>query len=81
MLAIQHYVLTVPRVDVNGALMDDQNNDVGGIIQHPGDSKGSMQEIQLLRRMQRYTIVKMHDHIFKLLDDNKQTMFVIISLD
>ncbi len=34
MLAVQHYTLTVPRVDVNGALMDDQNDDVGGVIQH-----------------------------------------------
>ena len=32
MLAVQHYALTDPSVDVNGALIDNQNDNIGGVI-------------------------------------------------
>lgn len=32
MLAIQHYAVTVPRIDINNALIDGKNNNIGGII-------------------------------------------------
>ena len=33
MLAVQYYALTISRVDINNALTDGLNNNIGGVIQ------------------------------------------------